>query len=34
MLFADDIVLVNETARGVNSKLETWKEALESKGFK
>ena len=34
MLFADDIVLVDETARGVNAKLEIWREALESKGFK
>ena len=34
MLFADDIVLVDETARGVNAKLEIWREALESKDFK
>ncbi|KAI8523159.1 hypothetical protein RHMOL_Rhmol13G0051900 [Rhododendron molle] len=30
MMFADDIILVDETARGVNTKL----EALESKGFR
>ena len=34
MLFADDIVLIDETARGVNTKLEMWREALESKGFR
>lgn len=34
MLFADDIVLVDETREGVNAKLEVWREALELKGFK
>src|SRR4029450_2942072 len=34
MLFADDIVLVDETREGVNAKLEVWSEALELKGFK
>ena len=34
MLFADDIVLVDETEGGVNAKLEVWREALESKGFR
>ena len=34
MLFVDDIVLIDETARGVNAKLEIWRETLESKGFK
>ncbi|KAI8559998.1 hypothetical protein RHMOL_Rhmol04G0220700 [Rhododendron molle] len=34
MMFANDIVLVDETARGVNMKLEIWREALESKGFR
>ncbi|GLS47117.1 hypothetical protein GCM10007884_51210 [Methylobacterium brachythecii] len=34
MLFADDIVLVDESREGVNIKLETWREALESKGLK
>ena len=34
MLFADDIVLVDESRDGVNAKLERWREALESKGFK
>ena len=34
MLFADDIVLIDETARGVNAKLEIWRETLESQGFR
>jgi hypothetical protein len=34
MLFADDVMLVDETRSGVNGKLELWKEALESKGFR
>ena len=34
MLFADDIVLINETKSGVNAKLEVWREVLESKSFK
>ncbi|WP_288845549.1 reverse transcriptase domain-containing protein, partial [uncultured Paraburkholderia sp.] len=34
MLFADDIVLIDDTRERVNTKLEAWKEALESKGFK
>src|SRR4051794_23650859 len=34
LLFADDIVLVDETREGVNRKLELWRESLESKGFK
>ena len=34
MLFANDIVLIDETKYGVNVKLEVWKEALESKSFK
>lgn len=34
MLFADDIVLVDESRDGVNAKLERWREALKSKGFK
>ena len=29
MLVADDILLVNETAIGVNTKLKIWREALE-----
>ena len=33
MFSIDDIVLVNETRSGVNAKLETWRDALESKGF-
>ena len=34
MLFADDIVLIDETREGVNAKLERWKHALESTGFR
>jgi hypothetical protein len=34
MLFADDVVLVEETRAGVIRKLELWKDALESKGFR
>ena len=34
MLFADDIVLIDETKSGVNVKLDVWREVLESKGFK
>ena len=34
MLFADDIVLVDESRDDMNAKLERWREALESKGFK
>ena len=34
MLFADDVVLVDESWTGVNQKLELWRETLESKGFR
>jgi hypothetical protein len=34
MLFADDMVLVDETRAGVNRKLELWRHTLESKGFR
>ena len=34
MLFADDIVLVDESRTGVNQKLELWLKTLESKGFR
>ena len=34
MLFADDVVLVDERRTGVNQKLELWRETLESKGFR
>ena len=33
MLFADDIVLIDETREGVNAKLERWRHALKSTGF-
>ena len=34
MLFADDVVLVDESRTGVNQKLELWRETLESKGLR
>ncbi|XP_070029782.1 secreted RxLR effector protein 78-like [Nicotiana sylvestris] len=34
MLFADDIVLIDESQASVNKRLEVWRQALESKGFK
>ncbi|MCF8704115.1 hypothetical protein L3055_11315, partial [Corynebacterium sp. MC-02] len=34
ILFADDIVLIDETRTKVNDRLEAWRHALESKGFK
>ncbi|XP_019236372.1 PREDICTED: RNA-directed DNA polymerase from mobile element jockey-like, partial [Nicotiana attenuata] len=34
MLFADDIVLIDETRGGINGRLEVWRQTLESKGFK
>jgi hypothetical protein len=34
MLFADDIVLIDETIDGLNDKLERWRVALESEGFR
>ncbi|PHT52263.1 Nuclear pore complex protein [Capsicum baccatum] len=33
MLFANDVVLIDETRGGVNDKLEVWRQTLESKGF-
>ncbi|VFQ98555.1 unnamed protein product [Cuscuta campestris] len=34
MLFADDIVLIDDTREGLNEKLELWRLALETKGFR
>jgi len=34
MLFADDMMLVDESREGVNRKLELWRHTLESKGFR
>ncbi|KAG2631849.1 hypothetical protein PVAP13_2NG049401 [Panicum virgatum] len=34
MLFANDVVLVDESRAGVNRKLELWRCTLESKGFR
>ncbi|XP_059295343.1 uncharacterized protein LOC132048659 [Lycium ferocissimum] len=34
MLFADDIVLIEETHGGFYAKLEVWRHTLESKGFR
>ncbi|VFQ64718.1 unnamed protein product [Cuscuta campestris] len=34
MLFADDIVLIDDTREGLNDKLELWRLALETNGFR
>ena len=34
MLFADDIVLLADSREEINTKLEIWRNALESKGFR
>ncbi|VFQ99956.1 unnamed protein product [Cuscuta campestris] len=34
MLFANDIVLIDETCAGLKDKLELWRQALESRGFR
>ena len=34
MLFADDIVLVDEMRAGINTKLELWRKTLESRDFR
>ena len=34
MLFANGIVLIDETKEGVNTKLELWKQTLEARGFR
>jgi hypothetical protein len=34
MLFADDVVLVDESRTGVNMKLELWRHTLELRGFR
>ena len=34
MMFADDVVLCDETAAGLEEKLERWRDALESRGLK
>ena len=34
MLFTDDIVLIDKTRDGVNSKLKRWRTTLDSKGFR
>ena len=34
MLFADEVVLVDESRAGVNRKLELWRRTLESKEFR
>jgi hypothetical protein len=33
-LFADDVVLVDESRTGVDEKLELWRQTLEAKGFR
>jgi hypothetical protein len=34
MLFADDVVLIDESQEGANRKPELWRQTLESKGFR
>jgi hypothetical protein len=34
MMFADDIVLMDETKQGVEKKLELWRQTLEARGFR
>ena len=34
VLFIDDIVLIDETTNGLNSKLQQWRHALECRGFR
>ena len=34
MLFADDIVLIDESRDGLNRKLENWRHTLEYRGFR
>ena len=34
MLFADDIVLIDETRGGLNEKLKKWRHSLEPRGFR
>jgi hypothetical protein len=34
MLFADDVVLVDESRTGVDQKLELWRRTLEAKSFR
>jgi len=34
MLFTDDIVLIDETREGINTKLERWRDTLQAKGFR
>jgi len=34
MLFADDVVLLGESRKEVNGRLETWRQALEAYGFR
>ncbi|CAH9116420.1 unnamed protein product [Cuscuta europaea] len=34
LMFADDIVLIDETQPGVKAKLEVWRQTLENKGFR
>jgi hypothetical protein len=34
MLFADDMILVDESRTGVDQKLKLWRQTLEAKGFR
>ena len=34
MIFTNDILLIDESREGVNTKLERWRDTLEAKGFR
>uniref|UniRef100_A0A0V0H5U1 Putative ovule protein n=1 Tax=Solanum chacoense TaxID=4108 RepID=A0A0V0H5U1_SOLCH len=34
MLFADNIILIDEACGGINDRSEVWRRTLESEGFK
>jgi hypothetical protein len=34
MLFADDVVLMDESRKGIDQKLKLWRRTLEAKGFR
>jgi hypothetical protein len=34
MLFANDVVLVDDSGMGINKKLELWRQTLELKGYR
>ena len=34
MLFVDNVILINETSKWINNKLEWYRNSLEAKGFR